>query len=209
MEISRRIEAAGASAVCVHGRTREQFYSGTADRDVIRQVKAAVKIPVIGNGDIFDVESCRSMFEETGCDLVMVARGALGNPWIFKSLCEGKDYIPSAEEKISIVKEHFTSVLEEKGAYAGVRIMRKHIGWYLKGMHGAAEMREKNQRDGGSGRDLCSTGPSSQPRSGRIERISESPLLQRRRKDRKKWQEMKCYLPRRVMTNWLQSMRNW
>lgn len=90
VEISRRIEAAGASAVCVHGRTREQFYSGTADRDVIRQVKAAVKIPVIGNGDIFDVESCRSMFEETGCDLVMVARGALGNPWIFKSLCEGK-----------------------------------------------------------------------------------------------------------------------
>lgn len=143
VENARRIEAAGASAVCVHGRTREQFYSGKADRKIIRRVKEAVKIPVIGNGDIFDVESCRSMFEETGCDMVMIARGALGNPWIFRSLCEGRDYIPSAEEKISIVKEHFNGVLGEKGEYVGVRVMRKHIGWYLKGMRGAAEMRRK------------------------------------------------------------------
>ena len=83
------------------------------------------------------------MFEETGCDMVMIARGALGNPWIFRSLCEGRDYIPSAEEKIDIIKEHFASVLEEKGEYTGVRVMRKHVGWYLKGMRGAAEMRRR------------------------------------------------------------------
>lgn len=141
VENARRIEAAGASAICVHGRTREQFYSGTADRSVIRQVKEAVSIPVIGNGDIFDVKSCESMFEETGCDLVMIARGALGNPWIFRSLCEGVDYEPSRREKIDVIKAHFADVIEEKGEYVGVRTMRKHVGWYLKGMRGAASMR--------------------------------------------------------------------
>lgn len=141
VENARRIEAAGASAICVHGRTREQFYSGTADRSVIRQVKEAVSIPVIGNGDIFDVKSCESMFEETGCDLVMIARGALGNPWIFRSLCEGVDYEPSPREKIDVIKAHFADVIEEKGEYVGVRTMRKHVGWYLKGMRGAASMR--------------------------------------------------------------------
>lgn len=141
VENAKRIEAAGASAICVHGRTRMQMYSGTADRSVIRQVKEAVNIPVIGNGDIFDVKSAADMFEETGCDFVMVARGALGNPWIFKSLNEGRDYMPSRAEKINIVKRHFAYLLEEKGEYAGVRMMRKHIGWYIKGMPKAAALR--------------------------------------------------------------------
>ncbi len=143
VENARRMEAAGASAICVHGRTRVQMYSGTADRDVIRQVKEAVNIPVIGNGDIFDVDSSEAMFKETGCDMVMIARGVLGNPWIFQSLNEGRDYIPSSEEKINIVKRHFGYLIEEKGEYAGVRIMRKHIGWYIKGMPKAASLRRR------------------------------------------------------------------
>ncbi len=143
VENARCIEAAGASAICVHGRTREQYYSGIANRDIIRQVKEAVRIPVIGNGDIFDVESAEDMFRSTRCDMVMIARGALGNPWIFKSLREGRAYIPTSDEKISLIKEHFDSEIEEKGEYAGVRVMRKHVGWYLKGMHGAAAMRRK------------------------------------------------------------------
>lgn len=141
VENAKRIEAAGAAAICVHGRTRAQMYSGKADRNLIHAVKEAVSIPVIGNGDIFDVESCRSMFEETGCDAVMVARGALGNPWIFKSLNEGKDYVPDTAEKLDIVRRHFGLMIEEKGEYVAVRLMRKHIGWYIKGMHGATSLR--------------------------------------------------------------------
>ncbi len=143
VENAKRIEAAGAAAVCVHGRTREQYYSGTADRNIIRRVKENVSIPVIGNGDVVDVASCRRMLEDTGCDMVMVGRGALGNPWIFRSLCEGRDYTPSAGEKIALIKEQFSDELAEKGEYTGVRVMRKHIGWYIKGMHGAAAIRKK------------------------------------------------------------------
>ena len=141
VENARRIEAAGAAAICIHGRTRQQMYSGTADRSVIAAVKRAVSIPVIGNGDIFDYESCRKMFDETGCDAIMVARGALGNPWIFKSLQDGIDYIPEKEERLKVVRRHFEMMLEEKGEYVAVRLMRKHIGWYIKGMRGAASLR--------------------------------------------------------------------
>ncbi len=141
VEIAKRIEGAGASAIAVHGRTKSQMYSGKADRSIIRQVKEHVSIPVIGNGDIFDVESATSMFEETGCDAIMIARGALGNPWIFRSLAEGEDYIPSKRQRVDMIKEHFSLLLEEKGEYVAVRSMRKHIGWYMKGIKGAVTIR--------------------------------------------------------------------
>lgn len=143
VEVAERLEDAGAAAIAVHGRTRDQFYSGTADRSVIKQVKEAVSIPVIGNGDIFNVADAGSMFEETGCDAVMVARGALGNPWIFKSLTEGKDYIPPVPERVEIIKKHFGYLLAEKGEYIAVRCMRKHIGWYIKGIRGAVRIRRR------------------------------------------------------------------
>ncbi|MDD7409347.1 MAG: tRNA dihydrouridine synthase DusB [Firmicutes bacterium] len=143
VEVAERLEDAGAAAIAVHGRTRDQFYSGAADRSVIKQVKEAVSIPVIGNGDIFNVADAESMFEETGCDAVMVARGALGNPWIFKSLTEGKDYIPPVPERVEIIKKHFGYLLAEKGEYIAVRCMRKHIGWYIKGIRGAVRIRRR------------------------------------------------------------------
>ena len=143
VEMAKRIEDAGASAIAVHGRTREQMYSGKADRSVIRAVKEAVSIPVIGNGDIFSVQDAREMFEETGCDMIMIARGALGNPWIFRSLAKGEDYIPSVKERVDVIRKHFSWLLEEKGEYIAVRSMRKHIGWYVKGLHGAVRIRRQ------------------------------------------------------------------
>jgi len=148
VEIARVIEEAGAAAIGVHGRTREQYYSGKADWDVIRQVKKAVSIPVIGNGDVFSGYDAIRLMEETGCDFVMVARGALGNPWIFReaiALWGGKPAPPppGLEEKVDLIIKHFDLLLEEKGEYAAVREMRKHAGWYIKGIPGSAELRRK------------------------------------------------------------------
>lgn len=139
-------EAAGAAAVTVHGRTRAQMYSPPVDIDCIRQVKEAVKIPVIGNGDIFSAADAKRMFEETGCDLVMVGRGALGRPWIFSeinALLSGKEIPsePSLEEKISLMREEISILVSDKGDYTGYREARKHVAWYMTGLRGAAALR--------------------------------------------------------------------
>ena len=208
VEVARAIEAGGASAVAVHGRTREQFYSGNADWDIIAAVKDAVRIPVIGNGDVTDVTAAYRMMQETDCDFVMIGRGALGNPWIFESLARAwaagafdalrteaqgteanrqgaagacpatqdtdlsrqggsrnaagaqpagaavkvqqpgaaadpalYNCAPSKEQKIAMMLRHFDDVYAHKGEYTAVREMRKHVGWYLKGVPGAAAFR--------------------------------------------------------------------
>lgn len=148
VEVAKAIEAGGASAVAVHGRTREQYYSGKADWSHIAAVKEAVNIPVIGNGDVVDADSAMRMFDETGCDFIMIGRGALGNPWIFRELnaAWNEEEIPAKptrEEKKEMMKRHFCDMIALKGEYVAVREMRKHVGWYLKGMPGSAAFRGK------------------------------------------------------------------
>ncbi len=139
---------AGAAAICVHGRTREQYYSGRADWQAIRRVKEAVSVPVIGNGDVFSAEDGLRMMDETGCDLVMVARGSLGNPWIFRELNaawrgEAIPKRPDGEELAATVRRHLELSLAQKGPYATVREIRKHVGWYTKGIPGGADFRRR------------------------------------------------------------------
>ena len=145
VELAKIAEDNGAAAVTVHGRTRQQYYSGKADRDIIRQVKEAVSIPVIGNGDVDSYESACSMIEETGCDAVMIGRAAQGNPWIFSELCarsEGRDWIrPSKEEVAAMILRHAKMLIECKGEYIGSREMRKHAAWYTKGYPGSSGFR--------------------------------------------------------------------
>ena len=147
-EAAKAIEAAGAAAVTVHGRTREQFYEGKADWDVIAEVKKAVSIPVIGNGDVRSGEDAMRMMDETGCDGVMIARGALGNPWIFRDarvLLEFgvKPQEPSREERIDMLIRHLEMLCEEKGEDIAVKEIRKFVGWYTKGMRGAPAVRRE------------------------------------------------------------------
>ncbi len=148
VEIARIAEACGASAVAVHGRTREQYYSGKADWSIIKQVKQSVSIPVIGNGDVTGPREARRLFEETGCDAIMVGRGAQGNPWIFKQILkyleEGELMPePSAQEKIETIIRHMNMLIEHKGERTGILEMRSHIAWYIKGMRDAAYTKQK------------------------------------------------------------------
>lgn len=148
VEIARIAEENGAKAVAVHGRTREQFYSGKADWSIIKKVKEAVSIPVIGNGDIFKPEDAKNMLEQTGCDAVMIGRGAQGNPWIFERvLCflESGQIMPepSAQEKINTIIRHTKMLIDLKGEHIGVCEMRKHIAWYIKGMRNSTYIKEK------------------------------------------------------------------
>lgn len=143
VEIAKILEKNGVSAVAVHGRTREQFYSGIADWDIIKKVKESVNIPVIGNGDIIDIDSANKMIEYTGCDAIMVGRAALGKPWIFKEIIEQNKIDMKQEELYKIIKKHYDLLSELKGEYIAVREMRKHISWYIKGLPLATQIRNQ------------------------------------------------------------------
>lgn len=146
VEIAKIAEACGVAAVAVHGRTRAQYYSGEADWDIIRQVKEAVKIPVIGNGDVVSPQTAKAMIEQTGCDGIMIGRGAQGNPWIFREVVEYLDNgrlidRPTAAEKREVILRHAALQQEFKGEYTAIREMRKHLAWYTYGMPHSAKFR--------------------------------------------------------------------
>ncbi|MDO4602271.1 MAG: tRNA dihydrouridine synthase DusB [Eubacteriales bacterium] len=150
VEIAKRVEDAGAAAIAVHGRTRQQYYSGTADWDTIRRVKEAVSIPVIGNGDVDSPEKAEALMKETGCDGVMVGRAVRGNPWLFREMnhyFETGEKLPrpSVEEVREMILRHARMQIDLKGEFTGIREMRKHVAWYTAGMrHSAALRRETN-----------------------------------------------------------------
>lgn len=147
VEMAKTAEQNGAAAVTIHGRTREQFYSGKADLDIIHQVKGTVSIPVIGNGDITDGVSAAKMMEETGCDGLMIGRAAQGNPWIFSQVLA---YLqdgtilppPSAAERVAVAKKHLSRLVLYKGEHRGIQEGRKHMAWYFKGVKGGAHLRD-------------------------------------------------------------------
>lgn len=146
VEMAKVLEEGGAAAITVHGRTKEQFYSGKADWDTIKNVKNAVKIPVIGNGDIWMAEDAKAMMEYTGCDGVMVGRGSEGNPFIFRQIKELFEqgevtYFPSNNERVETAIKHTRMLVENKGELRGIKEARKHISWYIKGMKDSSQVR--------------------------------------------------------------------
>ncbi len=146
VELAKILEANGADAIAIHGRTRQQMYSGTVDLDIIRAVKKAVRIPVIGNGDITDIVSAANMLEYTGCDAVMIGRGAFGNPWLFRQINAYLDSgivipPPSLEEKMTVMLRHIAKMIEYKGEYTAMREARRHAAYYTKGLRGGAKFR--------------------------------------------------------------------
>ena len=149
VEFAKAMEASGAAAITVHGRTREQFYTGEADWKIISEVKKNVKIPVIANGDVTDLKSCLDMYEQTGCDLVMIGRGSYGNPFVFKELSsyyKGEDYTdPTIEEKMSVMLRHIRLILDisEKSEELAIHEARKHAAWYMNGYYASAKFRAR------------------------------------------------------------------
>ncbi len=149
VEVAKLCETAGADAITVHGRTRDQMYAPPVDWDIIRQVKQAVNIPVIGNGDVVSAQAAAQLLEQTGCDLVMVGREALGNPWIFSQI---NAYLtdscrilppPGLQERMLVMMKHIQKMCDYKGEHRAMNEARKHVGWYLKGMKNAAEFRRQ------------------------------------------------------------------
>ncbi|MGE5628207.1 MAG: tRNA dihydrouridine synthase DusB [Solirubrobacterales bacterium] len=147
VEFAKTIQDAGADAVTIHGRTRAQMYEGKADWNIIKDIKNAVQIPVIGNGDIFTPWDAEKMLEETGCDGIMIARGAMGNPWIFNQINQmnsGEEVtVPTPEEKINVAIEHYKRAVLYLGETKAVREMRKHLAWYIKGLKNCTELKNK------------------------------------------------------------------
>lgn len=148
VEIAKIAEACGVAAVAVHGRTREEYYTGKADWEIISAVKQAVSIPVIGNGDVIDYESAKRLKEETGCDGIMIGRAARGNPFMFRQLIQsfalGKEsQRPASQEVVDTILKHGKLQLQYKGDYIGIREMRKHVAWYTAGLYNSAQLRNK------------------------------------------------------------------
>jgi len=143
--LAQRLEGAGVAAVCVHARTKEQVHSGRSRWEVIQRVREAVRVPVFGNGGVKCAADARDMLASTGCDAVMIGRGALGNPWIFTSIRRGTDYVPSVSERFAVIRRHYALYVEHCGESTAAREMRKHLCWYLRGLPGSAMVRARMQ----------------------------------------------------------------
>ena len=147
VELAKILESNGASAVCVHARTKEQLYRPGIDIDIITQVKKAINIPVIGNGDIYNAKDALNMFKVTGCDAIMIGRGAMGNPWLFAEIAsalEGNEFIPPTfEQRKALALEQLQNMIIAKGERIGIAEGKKHMGWYISGMNGAASARNR------------------------------------------------------------------